>query len=368
MSGTINSTPKRMDFSEDPPPRDDGSVMDWLMRAHQPDATPRPAGQVMENPSPDFHPAIEGVGGGTRPWSREEFEAMKHGSIDTFLELAQVAGADAPRGPEIPAPGRSLINTRMIPKLAKEPLVGYNPPSGTPRRSAFEDYPNGAPVDEFGNITHSIEGVPLTAKNVAGRREMDKFGDNPDRRVDLGSTIDLAKEAGGGSVLGTSQASLGKNVVGDYSPTTNSIRYLDTLSPEKLDVVITHEVGHLIDNMAGRIRHAPGMVKELETIYHTLDTGKGVNPKVMSTITPQKRGYRPDEVREEHLAEAIRAYIQDPNWIKSVAPRTAKTIREAVNTDKELSKWIQFNTATGLLGGAAAADLASGDDDEKKDR
>jgi hypothetical protein len=238
--------------------------------------------------------------------------------------------------------------------LAKDPIAGYKPPANLPPRAPSMDYPNGLPVDEFGNITHSIEGVPLTAKNVAGRRAADASGDVPDRGIGLHPTVRLAKGAGEGTVLATPQKDLGRNI-GDFDTLTNNIRYLNTLPGEQAELVITHEVGHLIDTMAGRIKTNPSMNQELEAIYHTLATGKGVDPKVMTTVSPENRGYHPSQDRPEYMAEAIRAYIQDPNWMKSVAPRTAQVIRNAVNNHPELSKWIQFNTAAGVVGGAAAA-------------
>ena len=47
------------------------------------------------------------------------------------------------------------------------------------------------------------------------------------------------------------------------------------------------------------------------------------------------------------MAEAIRAYLADPNYLKTVAPKTAAAIREAVNSHPILSKIIQFNTMVG---------------------
>ena len=55
------------------------------------------------------------------------------------------------------------------------------------------------------------------------------------------------------------------------------------------------------------------------------------------------------------MAEAIRAYLTDPNYIKTVAPKTAARIRAHFNVHPEISKSIQFNT---LAGPAAAAALA----------
>lgn len=43
------------------------------------------------------------------------------------------------------------------------------------------------------------------------------------------------------------------------------------------------------------------------------------------------------------MAEAIRAYMENPDFIKSYAPSTAKLIREAVNEDPMLKGIIQFN-------------------------
>jgi hypothetical protein len=47
------------------------------------------------------------------------------------------------------------------------------------------------------------------------------------------------------------------------------------------------------------------------------------------------------------MAEAIRAYLADPNYLKTVAPKTAAAVREAVNSHPILSKIIQFNTMVG---------------------
>jgi hypothetical protein len=47
------------------------------------------------------------------------------------------------------------------------------------------------------------------------------------------------------------------------------------------------------------------------------------------------------------MAEAIRAYMWDPNYLKTVAPKAAARIREFVNTNPQLSKFIQFNAVAG---------------------
>lgn len=56
----------------------------------------------------------------------------------------------------------------------------------------------------------------------------------------------------------------------------------------------------------------------------------------------------------EYIAEASRAYMVDPNWLKTVAPKTAARIREYVNSHPELSKIIQFNSlAAASIGGSS---------------
>jgi hypothetical protein len=40
--------------------------------------------------------------------------------------------------------------------------------------------------------------------------------------------------------------------------------------------------------------------------------------------------------------------MADPNYLKTVAPKTAAAIREAANSHPVLSKIIQFNTLAGL--------------------
>jgi hypothetical protein len=43
------------------------------------------------------------------------------------------------------------------------------------------------------------------------------------------------------------------------------------------------------------------------------------------------------------MAEAIRAYLENPNYLKTVAPKTAAKIRAAVNANPSVNKIIHFN-------------------------
>jgi hypothetical protein len=51
-----------------------------------------------------------------------------------------------------------------------------------------------------------------------------------------------------------------------------------------------------------------------------------------------------DPVEEEYFAEASRAYMTDPNFVKSVAPNFAAAVRAAVNSHPRLRRVIQFNS------------------------
>jgi hypothetical protein len=118
------------------------------------------------------------------------------------------------------------------------------------------------------------------------------------------------------------------------------IDYERDLTDDQVPRVVAHEVGHAIDSLSGKI-DTKGLSTELKQVYHDLATGRQGETKKQTL--PQHLGYPAKEVRDEMVAEAVRAYIVDPNYLKSVAPKTAKRIREAVNTDPRIAKVIQFN-------------------------
>jgi hypothetical protein len=118
------------------------------------------------------------------------------------------------------------------------------------------------------------------------------------------------------------------------------------LSPLQAERVIAHEVGHLIDDLAGRIP-TTGLNTELRQVYNTLNTGW---ERTRHLTGPQHLGYRGDDVPKELMAEALRAYMSNPNYLKTVAPRTAAAIREAVNSHPSLSRIVQLNSLAGMLG------------------
>ncbi|CCQ72307.1 hypothetical protein [Magnetospira sp. QH-2] len=250
--------------------------------------------------------------------------------------------------------------TKQSNSLAQNRPNIYNPPSGTQR--PFEgDYPNGARTDEQGRLTHDIEGRPLQVENRVVGRKVDQGPDQPlgERELD-----GITEEATGRKAAFASHESLEGNwAETPYHPKSKQplgVALSEDLTPEDLPKVYAHEVGHVIDQAAGEIP-VKGLEDELGDLYHTLiapeRAGEFPAPG-QPRFTPERHGYDGDDPPRELMAEAIRAYMVDPSYLKTVAPKTAKAIRAAVNGNPALRKIIQFNSAAGL------AALGADDDEE----
>jgi hypothetical protein len=141
-----------------------------------------------------------------------------------------------------------------------------------------------------------------------------------------------------------------------YNPITGrpeSITIDRTLSPEKTAMVHAHENGHAIDFIAGQIPTKGLTREEFQPLYNTMNNANRARGGLEAApwgkpATPKSLGYEGAEIPREYVAEAIRAYQTNPNYIKSVAPRVAARIRQYVNSHPELSKIIQFNTIGGF--------------------
>jgi hypothetical protein len=284
----------------------------------------------------------------------------------------------------LPLPGAGFANAgraipglirRMMPELlASKSARLYNPPVKSPR--LFEgDYPSGAPADATGRLTHDIEGRPLVAERVVGRRTL---GGADEALTPAG--IDAVAQAVVGKYPESVAASaLPRGAAGAYVRAQGphgidrGILVRRDLPADVKDRVAAHELSHAIDQFAGdivgpgqveptrMIPRKPGMPSELKTVYNDLNNSylaaaRKQNPDVDpekvywgTGVTPEKTfGYAKADAPAEYMAEAIRAYLADPNYIKTVAPKAAAAIREAVNSNPRLSRAIQFNTILGL--------------------
>jgi hypothetical protein len=257
----------------------------------------------------------------------------------------------------VPGVGLAVGAGRWIPRLtrsaAPELLASksarlYNPPAKSPR--AFEaDYPSGAPADATGRLTHDIEGRPLVGERIVGRRTLG----GADEALTPAEIDAVISEITGNRPEAVAARQIGGNAGLfriSFDPSGRALYnvYVDrALAPAKKDRVVAHEAGHVIEHFAARGRGIPqeGIKTELNRNYNTGVTGQ---ERERHLTLPRHEGYGPDKAAGELTAEAIRAYLVDPNYLKTVAPETAKAIRAAVNSHPTLSRIIQFNAIAGL--------------------
>jgi hypothetical protein len=245
---------------------------------------------------------------------------------------------------------------------APEPLdasrrAGYNP-TPLPPRPFHDDYPGFVGGDDSGRLQTSIEGRKLDAPFVAGRRypgqgdsglTEEAIGEAASRLVDQVVSVpgrDLGRD------LGRFSRSYDADGAARYG-----IAIRQDLPEVEAPRVLAHELGHAIDQMAGAIPRT-GLTRELEQVYSDLATG--MQGRARNRTLPRHLGYSAKESPRELMAEAIRAYMVDPNYLKTVAPKAARRIREHVNAHPRLSKVIQFNSFG--LGGLGAGLAASEDE------
>jgi hypothetical protein len=232
---------------------------------------------------------------------------------------------------------------------------GLYPPPRKPPRPFESDYPQGAPVDASGRLRYDMDGRPLYAKYVVGRRT----AGGADETIERSELNDIGLTLMGSLPREVHPYKLG-NADGVYRKTRDGrpvdIRIARDLWPWDKEQVLGHEIGHLLDHVSAHRISMGGIHGDFLRNYRTLNTGSEGG----ALFTPADRGYPPSEMRLELVAEAIRAYLANPNYLKTVAPELAATIREAVNAHPTLSKLIQFNS----LGAATFGLTRPGDDSD----
>jgi DNA-binding CsgD family transcriptional regulator len=280
----------------------------------------------------------------------------------------------------------------------------YNPPA-MPERPFEADYPqskwpDGPPVDAQGRLTRDMDRRPLDQTSaIIGRNKAPGYGpkSEADRSLrDRIAVIQTLKKAG--SSLERVPRSPDK-ANGSWAPTfdangrltgRSSVQIADDLDrpivglDDQEVTTLSHELAHSIDFKGGpaalRARnpnaynnrewgidhtgHRPEARAEIESQLERIytDLNNPVDGEVRIR-TPKDHGYEAIDADRELWAEAIRAYMYDPNYIKTVAPEVAFMIRDHVNRSKSLRKTIQFNavpTVVGLGGlGLGAAALSA---------
>jgi len=232
--------------------------------------------------------------------------------------------------------------------LALTTSMIYNP-KPRPQRPFEADYPGGASsggTDEAGRLTHTIDGTPLTARFVAGRRE----AGGADQGLSRGEFDAIAEAITGRLPTPVAPGQIGGaygRISVDRLGRPYDIYYNQALKPEVADRAVGHEVGHAIDFRAGGIP-TEGRLRDMQRVYHDLATYEHRGART----GPEHLGYVGKEMQQRELvAEGIRAYLTDPNYIKTVTPALAAWLRKYVNENPNLNKIIQLNALT-ALGGA----------------
>lgn len=250
----------------------------------------------------------------------------------------------APLGLGAMAPLAAVRNAAIRPYaesgVRASKMVGYDP-RPVAQRAWDADYKFVPRSDPSGVLEESIDGAALTAPHIAGRR---RLGEG-----DVGLEPQAIVAAAQGLVHSIQPATrtqmrgdVGRYTrrVDDAGEVRREILYDQNASDRGRPRIIAHEMGHAIDDLAAKIEPA-GLMKELKQVYHDLATGQ--QGRTRHLTQPEHLRYRGDDVRAEYIAEAIRAYMVNPNYLKSVAPKTAKAIREAVNENPQIARVIQFN-------------------------
>jgi len=286
--------------------------------------------------------------------------------------------------------------------------ASYNPPA-MPERPFEADYPqkdwpDGVPTDAQGRLVLDMEGRPLDQNSVVvGRTKAPGVGPKSEADQTLRdriAVIQTLKQAGSSLERVPRSAD---QTSGSWSPNFDangrftgrgSARITDDLDrpiaglDDQEVITLSHELAHSIDFRAKPARNVGGFNKrewgidhrnpdkmppasaskiesQLQRVYRDLNNPIDGEVKIR---TPRDHGYDAVDADRELWAEAIRAYMWDPNYIKTVAPDVAFMIRHHVNRNSSLRKTIQFNSApiVGIGGlGLAGAVAASGQNDQR---
>jgi hypothetical protein len=250
-------------------------------------------------------------------------------------------------------------NTSELARMIAEAKPGrMGPPPPKPQRPFTADYPEEPFTDAQGQLLTDIEGRPLGAKFVAGRQ----FSGQADVPLSPKDIKEAIAEVGIGlyQVKDTHPdvaKTFRKALRGFYDGSNNdngppNSRIFLNIGPKARDrdFVIAHEFGHAIDHLAGYLSETltRDEMAELSFVYgHLRSSGKGDQ-----LLQPENFGYLPKLVNSELVAEGFRAYMTDPNYFKTAAPKAAARFRAAVNANPYLQHAIQLNSlgAIGLTG------------------
>jgi hypothetical protein len=280
--------------------------------------------------------------------------------------LGQVAGLVAPsalaaKAPQVAGGLLALIDdlrggSRAMRSAAETPLesVTYTSANGkmndlgdVPQRPFHDDYPGTVRGDVGQPLESDIDGRFIDpGATVAGRRTVG----GPDSPLSPGEVDDLLTRLGvdwKGAPRSSAalQGDSGRYVrgPGKGGQVSRNIWYAADLPREQAQQIIRHELGHAAEDMSfGQVMPTDGIKKELRSIYEQSVTPGNFKPG--RGLTPESFGYSGPKVDSELFAEAFRNYISNPNAIKSKFPKTAARLRDYINTNPNLNKYLHLNS------------------------
>jgi hypothetical protein len=274
-------------------------------------------------------------------------------------ERSAAAAEDRPGAASRDAPAAEPERTGSSPAVDESRAIGAFDPPRLPQRPFESDYPKPPPAMADGRLRVDMEGRPLDAYFVAGRRFAGK-GDRALSQNDIKTALPpLGIRLFEMPVLPAGSDKTVGLYTGHNTPKgpRGAMFVKSTMSAEDRRLVLGHEFGHAIDHYARYLsRHlTQDEIGELRKVYATLRSEPGTAPK--RRPQPESFGYDTGRVNRELVAEGLRAYMTNPNYFKTAAPRAAARIRALVNKNKHLKHIIQFNSlaAAALIGAGAAA-------------
>ncbi len=250
-----------------------------------------------------------------------------------------------------PAPNLSVPEPAHMLAESKDVSL-FDPPQQPERPFDLDYYGQEFRTNSRGRLLSDIEGRPLGARFIVGRQ----FYGKPDRPLSP-KEIKRAMKLLDIEFAAVDPTTLEGGAIGSYRSTKTRYRPAANISVSNLhsqsdqDLLAAHEFGHAIDHFAGMISDVltPAEMHELRRVYGTLRSG---SEGTSFRRQPENFGYPRFEVGKELVAEGIRAYMANPNYFKTVAPRAAAKFRAAINDSPLLKTVIQFNSlgAAGLIG------------------
>jgi hypothetical protein len=310
----------------------------------------RTIGDAIRSDSEKLPDVYVGTGETTTTSARSNVPARPAESAEADTTTVPVES----KAPPADAYDRSSANLNT-PKAARMTAGGedfglYEPPRKRPRPFA-EDYPGDALTDRQGRLRHDIEGRPLHAEFIAGRRLLRKADErlSPD---DIKKALEQLNINLNYRDPHTFRERIGGQYYDYNSPKGSPFGDITINTKYKSsdqDIITAHEFGHAIDHFSGWFsdKLTSEEIAELRDVYSDLRGGwkKGVPRR-------QPEDYSVNKVNLELVAEGLRAYMSNPNYFKKVAPKAAAKFRSAVNENPLLKKVIQLNSlgAIGLIG------------------